>query len=241
MRKLKFVENEIYHVYNRGADRRVIFKDKRDYLRFVHDLFEFNDETPALNLNYHFSKKPNSVTGLESHYPEVPHEKDKKSRDLLVEILIFALMPNHFHLLLREIKKGGIRRFMHKLGTGYTLHFNQRHKRVGVLFQGRFKAVHVKKNSHLFHLTYYIHTNPLDLVRERSFHISFLNSYRWSSHLDYCGWNNFPTVIQKEFLLNFFGGEEQYKKSLHEWVRRKEENVKNISDILIEKTRSRVS
>ncbi len=238
MRKLKFVENEIYHVYNRGVEKRVIFKDEHDRMRFMHDLFEFNDEKPALNLSYRFCRKPNRVAETDPPCLKGRLDMEREPRKLIVEILMFALMPNHFHLLLREKRKGGIRKFMHKLGTGYALHFNQRHERSGILFQGRFQAVHVNKHGHLVHLPYYIHTNPLDLNEEDSVPIDFLDSYRWSSHLDYCGWNNFPSVTQREFLLDFFGGEERYRKSLNEWLKRKEKNTKGISDILLEKTKT---
>lgn len=235
MKRLGFVENEFYHVYNRGVEKRVLFKDEHDYLRFIHDLFEFNDKNNSTNLSYRFKRKPTKVAEAESLYcGELL--KTRKPRTLLVDILVFTLMPNHFHLLLRERKKGGITKFMHKLGTGYALHFNQRYEREGRLFQGKFKAVHVNRETHFTHLPYYIHSNPLDLDQEDSDPVKFLNSYRWSSHLDYCGWNNFPSVTQRELLLDFFGGEEQYRKSMSEWVKEKNKHIGKISDILLEKT-----
>ncbi len=241
MRKLKFVENEIYHVYNRGVEKRTIFRDEHDCMRFIHDLFEFNDEKPALNLSYRFCRKPNRVTETDPPCLKARMDMEREPRKLLVEILMFALMPNHFHLLLREKKKGGIRKFMHKLGTGYALHFNQRHERSGILFQGRFKAVHVNKDKHLLHLPYYIHANPLDLNEAHPPSIDFLDSYRWSSHLDYCGWNNFPSVTQREFLLDFFGGEDRYRKSMNEWLKKRENNTNGIRDVLIEKNKTLVA
>ena len=131
--------------------------DDKDRFRFIHDLFEFNDQDSVLNVAYYFNPKSMEV---EHQY----FEKQRKPRKLLVEILIFALMPNHFHLLLKQKRGGGIVKFMQKLGTGYTNYFNKKYKRVGGLFQGRFKAVLVSEEAHFIHLPFYIHTNPLDLI-----------------------------------------------------------------------------
>lgn len=154
MKKPQFIENEIYHIYNRGVEKRNIFTEDKDYFRFVHDLFEFNDENPASNMTYYFNPK-----SMEVQPPYL--KKEKNPRKLLVEILVFCLMPNHFHLLLRQKQKNGIVKFMQKLGTGYTMYFNKKNERVGGLFQERFKAVVVKDEEHFIHLPFYIHTNPI--------------------------------------------------------------------------------
>ncbi len=117
---------------------------------------------------------------------------------------------------------------MQKLNAGYVLYFNEKYERRGTLFEGRYKAVSVKTNSHFIHLPYYIHLNPLDLIapewrtRElKSYRgaIGFLKSYRWSSHLDYTGVKNFPSVTQRDFLLKFFGGSNKYKSSVTKWMK----------------------
>ncbi|TRZ64564.1 MAG: hypothetical protein D4Q79_01305, partial [Spirochaetia bacterium] len=111
MKKPQFIEDQIYHIYNRGVEKRNIFLNDKDYLRFIHDLFEFNDEAPTLNVAYYFNSKSQEI--------ESQHiEKERNPRKLLVEILIFTLMPNHFHLVLKQRRKGGIVKFMQKLGTG---------------------------------------------------------------------------------------------------------------------------
>lgn len=219
MKKPRFANNQIYHIYNRGVEKRKIFLDEKDYFRFIHDLFEFNDSNPAINLFYYFNPQSSEV---QPHY----FEKEQKPRKLLVEILAFVLMPNHFHLLLRQKKEGGIIKFMQKLG-GYTMYFNQRYERVGPLFQGRFKAVLIKDHSHLIHLPYYIHLNPMELIIQNwlnyrgstSLVINFLEKYRWSSWPDYIGIKNFPSVTSREFLSNIFGGPEKYKKETIEWLK----------------------
>ncbi len=232
MRQISFTEGEIYHIYNRGVEKRNIFLDNKDYFRFIHDLFEFNDEEPASLLYY---KKP-----FIQSYETKSHRIDHK-RKLIVEILVFALMPNHFHLLLRQRKESGISQFMHKLGVGYSMYFNQKYERAGSLFQGPYKAVLVEKDSHFLHLPYYIHLNPLDLkflewrnkeIKNYRAAVKFLKNYRWSSFLDYIGKKNFPSVTQREFLMEFFKGPQNYKKEIIKWL--EEIDLGEIADLTLE-------
>ncbi|MFC1756548.1 transposase [Patescibacteria group bacterium] len=207
----------------------------KDYLRFIHDLFEFNDENPVLNSVYYFDPKTMKVEGRYLKNSKA----DRKPRKLLVEILIFTLMPNHFHLLLKQNVEDGIVKFMQKLGIGYTMYFNQKHKRVGPLFQGKFKAVMLEEHAHLLHLPHYIHANPLKLANYRDpisivKQLKFLEEYGWSSLSDYVGKKNFPSITQREFLLDFFGGKEKYKKETKEWLKNQAENKENIQEILLE-------
>ena len=231
MEKPRFVESQIYHIYNRGVEKRNTFVDKQDYLRFIHGLFVFNDEEAVVNTLYHFNPKSAQVESR-------PIEEEKKPRKLLVEILIFTLMPNHFHLMLRQKKELGIVKFMQKLGTGYTNYFNKKYKRVGSLFQGRFKAVLISEQTHFMHLPFYIHTNPLELNYRSSTSIMgmmrFLENYRWSSFPDYIGKKNFPSVTSREFLLEFFGGEKEYKKETEKWLKEKEENIEMIEELKLD-------
>ena len=231
MKKPNFVNNTIYHIYNRGVEKRNIFGDGKDHLRFIHDLFEFNDVRPAFNFNYYLNKQ--SI--------EVEPRYIKKPRKLLVEILAFCLMPNHYHLLLRQRLENGIIAFMQKFGTGYTMYFNQKYNRVGSLFQGRFKAVLVNQNSHLLYLSHYIHLNPLDLVmpdwREKEIKnyqkaIKFLENYRWSSFPDYIGIKNFPSVTQRGLILELFDGQKEYKNAIEHYL--KELELETIENLILE-------
>lgn len=210
---------EIFHVLNRGVDKRNIFLDDQDYFRFIHDLFEFNDTSPACNLGHRFSQ--NQIIDLRNRYIK------ERPRKLIVEILAFCIMPNHFHLLMRQKKDGGLTKFMRKLGVGYANYFNKKYQRTGTLFQGRYRAVSVTENAHFVHIPYYIHFNPLDLImpewrtgkiENHQKAIEFLESYRWSSHLDYIGKKNLPSITQRAFLLKIFGGYENYRKGVKNWL-----------------------
>ena len=224
----KFSTNEIYHIYNRGVDKREIFAEDGDKFRFVHNLYELNDKNPALD----FRKQTTEV-----RLPQIKREP----RKMLVEILAFCLMPNHYHLFLKQIKDRGVTEFMRKLGTGYTNYFNQKYARSGVLFQGKFKSVRVEKEVHFNYLPLYIHLNPLDLIesgwRQGSMEnfekaINFLESYRWSSFLDYIGKKNFSSVTQRNFLLEIFGGEMKYKKEMIKWL--KDMDLNEIKEVILE-------
>ena len=230
--KREIVTGEIFHVLNRGVDNREIFLDEEDYFRFIHNLFEFNDPSPVFNLSYYLNR-------LQSI--DFVNQYIKKPRKLIVEILAFCLMPNHFHLLLRQREEGGLTKFMRKIGVGYANYFNQKYQRSGALFQGRFKLILVKEETHFIHLPYYIHFNPLDLkmpdwregeIENYQNAIKFLESYRWSSHLDYLSKKNFPSVTQREFLLKIFGGSENYKRGIENWL--KEMNLVKMKQLLLE-------
>ena len=223
----------LYHVLNRGVDKRKIFLSDEDYFRGIHDLFEFNDTAPVNNLTYFFRKKSKDVGR--------PYIVEKKARKLLVKIHAFSLMPNHYHLFLSPVVENGVPLFIKKLDGGYARYFNEKYKRKGFLFEGRYKKIIVKDEAHFTHLPYYIHMNPLDLIapewREKKLHnfaraMKFLNSYRWSSHLDYAGKKNFPSVTDREFLLEYFGGSDQYKRGITKWL--KELSLEDIHNLMLE-------
>lgn len=228
---------EIYHIYNRGVDKRKIFLDGTDFVRFIHDLYEFNDEDNVFNLGSRFK----NVAVLSKEL-----QNETKKRKILVDILAFALMPNHFHLMLRARDEKGIPEFMKKIGGGFAQYFNQKYKRTGALFEGKYKCVHVADDQHLLHLLYYIHTNPLSLkfpqwkeegLPKKEEVLKYLEHYRWSSFFDYIGQKNFPSVTNRRFLLEFCNGsrkkteilENLYKKDFINWL--KERKVPNLDEI----------
>ncbi len=230
---------EIYHVLNRGVDKRKIFLDKQDYFRFVHDLFELNDQSVVDTGSYRFQQK-NKTCDIECRNINFI-ERKKKPRKLLVDIYAFCQMPNHYHLFLNTKVDNGIPRFMQKVNMGYSKYFNQKYKRKGTLFEGRYKSILVKQESHFYHLPYYIHLNPLDLkfpewrvgeLKNYKDAIKFLENYRWASHLEYIGKKNFPSVTNREFLTEVFGGEKEYNKSVEHWLKNLE--LEDIRSIVLE-------
>lgn len=131
----------VFHVYNRGVDKKNIFLSPLYYERFLECLFEFNDVEPVKSLWY----RRNSEESI-----------NYKIRKCLVKIHAFCLLPNHFHLMLEELIKGGIAEFMRRIGIGYTNFFNFKNDRDGVLFQGTFKRSLVDSYRYLHHVYAYI-------------------------------------------------------------------------------------
>jgi len=213
MRKTIFAEGEIYHIYNRGADKREVFADDCDKSRFVYDLERMNCAAPVLHSGYFFAR-PRLARSEDSRRSENACQK-------LVDILAFALMPNHFHLLLIQRSKGGIAAFMQKLGTAYTMFFNKKHQRTGVLFQGVFKCVRIKEESHFEGIPFYIHANPLKLMPpfpSVELEMEFLRKYKWSSFQDYAGGDNFPAITNRELLEEFFNRDGGFCASMTKYL-----------------------
>ena len=139
-------------------------------------------------------------------------------------------MPNHLHLLLRQIKDNGITKFMAKLGIGYGGYFNRKYSRKGYVFQNRFVAVHIKNEEQLKIVFVYIHINSISLIEPKWKEIGiknlkkvieFLENYKWSSYSDYIGKKNFPSVTDREFMLDIMGGEKRCKEFMENWIKYK--------------------
>jgi len=181
-RREQFAVDEWYHCYNRGVDKRTVFESDNDYRRFVQTIYLSNNAESTNRFNIkHFE-----------------HDRffERARGELLVEIGAYCLMPNHFHLLLREHSEGGITKFMHKLGTSYTMYFNIKHERIGNLFLKPFRSRHVHDDKYFRHVAQYIHLNSVEIF-ERGWKQGVVRSiknleknliaYPYSSYPDYFG------------------------------------------------------
>jgi putative transposase len=183
----KIAPGEYYHIYNRGTDKRPITKDDKDIERFMQSLEFFNSKEPIISLR------------------EIISNENIKPKDPLVEIICYCLNPNHYHFLLKEIDEGGISEFMKRLNGGYTWYFNNRHKRSGVLFQGRFKSVHIKSNEQLLHVSAYVNLN--DKVHKISGSTAEKVRSSWN---EYIGKSN-RNLCKKEIIQGQFKSIKEYK------------------------------
>jgi putative transposase len=245
MKKEAIVPNEFYHTYNRGVEKRNIFLDDKDYIRGVHDIYEFNDENAVSNFKYRLDRLSQTEISRDLYRDRISIDERQKQRKILVDLMCWCLMPNHYHFFSRSKIKDGLSKFHQKFGIGFTGYINLKYKRNGVLFQGKYKRVRVINDSQASHLVCYIHSNPLELWKpdwkekkltalELQNALKFLEKYRWSSHLDYLGIKNFPSLISTEFLLKFFKGPENYKKFFIDWLKQYEENIPFIQKIIIQ-------
>jgi len=218
-RKLTFGLDEIYHIYTRGVEKRDIFIDSNDYFRFQLLLFTCNNEKrmPLSKLirgiahdigisqaklkeaSQHVVLTSTSISNEAIGF-EIMKRKQleqlflQKQEKPLVDIIGYTLMPNHFHLIIKERTEGGIEKFMHKLLMAYAKHFNTKYNRVGTLFVRPFKAKHINSNKYFLWLISYVHLNPVELVepkwKDRVISdykkvTEFMKGYKWSSYYDY--------------------------------------------------------
>ncbi len=222
------------------------FVDRDDYYRGIFSIYEFNTTTPVRIYN----RRRNIETAkrrLREFEQDLTLRKVQKSaavvvtdkRDLLVEVLAFCLMPNHIHLLVKQLKEGGISKFMQKLGSGYAGYFKKKYglKLRGHFFQDRFEAIHIKTDTQLIVVFVYIHTNPISLIeskwKEKGIAkpkkvIKFVENYKWSSYSDYIGKKNFPSLTERKFMLEVMSGEEGCRKWLEDWIKYKGEIKKSM-------------
>jgi len=221
IKRPQLINNQIYHIVLKTIEGLKLFRDERDYLRMIHDLFEFNDEDPVPS-NFRVSQKLILTRKL------LVSSKRKK-RKMVVEILAFCLMPNHIHLLVRQLREGGISKLMRKIGAGYGLYYNQKYGRSGRIFGGRYKIVLIENNEQLKTVFVYIHTNPIAIIfpnwKEKGIKnleeaIKFLEEkYRWSSYPDYLDKQNFPSLTNREFLTKVMEGIEGCREFVNGWLK----------------------
>ena len=251
-RKELLQNGEIYHVTLRRIGDDLIFKDTDGYYRGIFSIYEFNNSNSVsiykrrkerLRLKQDIKKlirsdlvqvaKDQTLAGLAALLNE-----DKRNR--IVDCFAFVLMPNHLHLLLRQLVDNGISKFMQKLGTGCAMHFREKYheEKGGYFFQNRFHAVHINDDNQLNVVFVYIHANPLALIepgwKEKGVKnprgaIKFLENYKWSSYQDFLGGKNFPSVTQRDFLLDIMGGETGCKSFVDNLVYFKKQ-VPNINE-----------
>jgi len=186
-RKVKFVPGEYYHIYSRGVEKRKIFIDDKDHKRFIALLYVINQPEPFIFGNF-----------LKFH--KISEIFNKPKRKELVSILSYVLMPNHFHLLLQEKEEGGTSKFIMKLLTAYSMYFNTKYERSGPLFVHPFRSQHISEESQYLWIFSYIHLNPLKIIKNKNAKGSlevenFLNSYKYSSYLDFKGIERSETKI----------------------------------------------
>ncbi len=222
---------DLYHVLNRGVEKRNLFVDSSDYVRFVHNMYEFNDSSPAVQSN-----RRNHNVGFTK--PNI--------RKKIVDIHGWCLMKNHYHLLLSERVEGGLSLFLRKLNVGYANYFNERYERSGTLFQGRTKKILIEHDAQFNYILHYIHLNPLDYlkggegwrVRDKGKNIrsvqealGHLKEYRWSSYPDYIGKQNFPSVLTTSLFGDASG---EYEKTITRYLKGAESKELEIGTLTLE-------
>lgn len=197
IRKVIFSNGEYFHVFNRGVNRRKIFLENNDYKRGLETLefYTYMNHTQRFSFYNRLSQSKKQ-------------EYFQNISGTLITIVAFVFMPNHFHLLIRQQEEGGISEYLSLFQNSYTRYFNTKHKRIGHLFQGQFKAVHVEDSAQLLHLSRYIHLNPFSSRIVST--MAELEIFPWSSYPQYIQ-HNPNKIIQNNIVLEQFSDTQTYK------------------------------
>jgi len=191
---------EYYHVFNRGVAKGNIFLKKSDFRRFIVSMILSNDTRTGLMhiwdnyRRFHPSAKLSDCAELKL-----------KKRKTLVDIVAYCLNPNHFHFLLGPRIDRGVEKFIQCLGTSYVKYFNNKHERVGPLFQGRYKSYRIKNNGKLLFISSYVNCNS-EIHR-----IGRAGKYEWCSFPEYLG-NTEYNLCRKNIILSQFKNISEYKQ-----------------------------
>ncbi|MFZ2048747.1 MAG: transposase [Minisyncoccia bacterium] len=217
----KHAPEEYYHIYNRGIQKQPIFNTDEDRLRFLFLILIQQGKSLIRNLG-------RELKASEQHRMLLIN--DELIRGVVlnrnVELVAFCLMPNHFHLIVREVNEGGISKYMQRVQNAYTKYFNTKYNKSGHLFQGSYRSKHVTDDAYLLHLSAYVHKNPAELMKGRWIEEAE-EGYYWSSFQDYIKSNRFPQLLSPKVIIDrYLDGKEHnmtYKKFVKtslakEWI-----------------------
>jgi putative transposase len=203
-RNIFFVPGEFYHIFNHSVASIPIFKGARESEMFLNAAKFYLQPNPPIKFSlYRISK---------NRFP-------LESREKLVTIINYCIMPNHFHFTLKEEKEGGIKQFIQRISNSFAHYFSTKYKKRGHVFEDKFKAIHIETEEQLLHLSRYIHLNPVT-----SYLVENPDDYLYSSYNIYIGkeisdfvdpspvLNNFSaTMTYKEFVLS----QKDYQRTIH--------------------------
>lgn len=228
-----YIENGFYHVYNRGVEKRTIFLEEQDYKVFLSYLKIYltpKEESikDILNIKDHNSRNFESKNKIITEIYTLNNFFDK------IELISYVLMPNHFHLELKQKNKKEIESFMRSLVTKYSKYFNKKYGRIGPLFQGRYKAVLIQNTEYLLYLSKYIHLNPIELLINGQ----LLTDYPWSSYPTYLEKLNISWLktdfINSNFLKKGKYSVNLYKSFVENSLNKTEVDVKTYRELLLD-------
>lgn len=211
-RKVSFAPGEYYHIYNRGNSKQKIFLDRKDYDRFLKLVFLCNSQE---DINFRDLLKSNDDV----------FSFDRG--DALVDVGAFCLMPNHFHLLIKEKSDGNISLFMQKLATAYVMYFNKKYNRTGSLFEGKFKSEHIDSDQYLKYIFSYIYLNPVKIIdskwktmgiSDKTSALNFCKQYKYSSFHEPGKNKVVEHIVNSNAFPKYFNSYQEQELEIFEWL-----------------------
>src|SRR3989344_3346859 len=235
----QLVNGEFYHIISRTVGDTVVFDDEKDFYRGIFSIYEFNTQKPVTIREKRRARNQFKREERENYRRQTSVILNKEwvdDRDRLVDVFAFSFMPNHLHLILKQLKDNGITEFMKKVNGGY-----EKYDRMGHLFN-KFRAVHIKDDNQLRNAFIYVHVNLISLIepgwKEKGIKnpekvIQFLENNKRHSYMDYLGKKAFPSVTQRDFFLEFMGGPKGCKAVIDGWIKYKKER-KDFDEVALE-------
>ncbi|MCX6755486.1 MAG: transposase [Candidatus Nomurabacteria bacterium] len=206
MKSKNIAPEEYYHIYNRGMQKQPIFENDSDRLRFLFLILTFQGKELIKNISREVKQNVQSST---LHISKETTKNVAQNRQ--VELVSFCLMPNHFHLIVKEKEEGGIAKYMQRILTSYTKYFNKKYNKSGHLFQGSYKSILIEDDRQLMHLSAYIHKNPSEIKGWKNKE----DKYYWSSYNDYIYENRWDELLSQNIILDRYNIDKEkgtYKK-----------------------------
>lgn len=217
-RKIPLVTNHIYHVYNQGIDKRRVFLNKHFYKRFLITLHFYLYSQNHIRLAYYLESG--------SHQPDLLNKIQQSSKH--IEVLAYCLMPNHFHLVIKQLEDQGISKYLANIQNSYTKYFNTKIHRRGSLFLNPFKAVLIESEEQLIHLVRYVHLNPFSSGITKN--IDETTQYPYSSMAEYLSIRPTQGIINKSIMQGYFPNVSSHSKFIADQAgyQKKLESIKHL-------------
>ncbi|OGH16792.1 MAG: hypothetical protein A3C30_00415 [Candidatus Levybacteria bacterium RIFCSPHIGHO2_02_FULL_40_18] len=210
---------EIYHIFNKSVGNETIFSSLRHLTQIVNsvDFYRYQQSMRYSKFKQMTIKLRDSyLSGVKDHFP-------------LVEIYAFAFMPNHYHLLVEQLRDDGIKIFASNVQNSFAKYFNTKHDRNGSLFQNPFKSRRIEDTEDFMHISRYIHLNP---VTAHIIEVGDLKNYPYTSYQFYFQ-DKSASFVKTEFLLNIFGGSKKYSEFINDGVGY-QRNLAKIKNLILE-------
>lgn len=201
-REENFVTDGLYHVFNKTIEDIPIFSNDKIAFRFIKTLLYYR----SLKSTYKYSLlKELDQKSIECKWNQIMERKYFK-----VDILSYCLMPNHYHLLLKQLQENGVKTFMANVLNSITRYYNVVNERKGPVFLTQFKSKKIFSEEQLIYVSRYIHTNP---YASSLVDINGIFSYKYSSINTYKVNDPNSNKINTDTVLNFFNNKKNlYKK-----------------------------
>ena len=230
MRKEKFIPEEYYHIYNRTIANYRVFNDNKNATKLLQGFLLANSTKSSEAFKCLRNNQPKATCDVALGWEKAL--ETIKQGEKLVDLLCYAIMPDHYHLLVKEKKGNGVIDFVRKCDISISKYINKRNNRKGSLFDSRFKSKHVDSNEYLVHLSAYIHLNPLDVISGREWREHKLNNwseiknslfnYQWSSLKLFFNNNDSVPALNnlisgQEIITDQFKNNKEYEEFLKDW------------------------